>query len=360
MKKDVVYIFRKWPLDSLELRLSLRSLKNIEYRDVYVIWDKPKWLQNVIHIPYIDQSNDKSLNALNKIKEICKTEWVSEDFILMNDDFYALRKTKVEYRHQWTIKKHIDRIVQQWQSGSKYFIGLLQTAWLFPDGLDYSLHRPMIYNKELFLKMVDKYNFSHWMLIRNIYWNEYNVGWKEVWDLKIEKYRDIGNEEWLSSWDDCILDPNFIEFMLGIFPYQSIYEFYNINENNMLAKANYNITIDWVIYNKGVTYQINPWVQGKHPMTWKDYFDIIEQKEVKKVVEQPKKEVKAVEKQEEVSSDIVQEELEEDKIDGVVDTSIDTENIDVLVGLLRDNWIFAQKGWKLATLQKKCKEAGLI
>jgi hypothetical protein len=62
--------------------------------------------------------------------------------------------------------------------------------------------------------------------------------------LKIQKYRDVGNEEWLSSDDDCIQDPKFIDFMLDKFPEKSIYEFYNINENTMLAKANFNITID--------------------------------------------------------------------------------------------------------------------
>jgi len=61
-----------------------------------------------------------------------------------------------------------------------------------------------------------------------------------------------------SSNDDIVRQQEFMDTMLNHFPEKSIYEFYNINENNMLARANYNITIAGVVYTKGIEYEINP------------------------------------------------------------------------------------------------------
>jgi hypothetical protein len=92
---DVVYILREWYSDCLELRYSLRSLENIEHWKVFFIWWCPWWAKNIVHIKAADPYQVKSLNALHKIKIACSDERISDDFILMNDDFYITRPTNI-------------------------------------------------------------------------------------------------------------------------------------------------------------------------------------------------------------------------------------------------------------------------
>ena len=51
---DIYYPVIKSVNDNAELRFSLRSLKNIEHGNVYIVGYKPLWVKNVIHLPYND------------------------------------------------------------------------------------------------------------------------------------------------------------------------------------------------------------------------------------------------------------------------------------------------------------------
>lgn len=90
---DVVYILGSGSLvKNEEIRYSLRSLERnmLDIADVYIVGEKPEFLKDFIHIPSQDLSPEKWRNAYKKIKIACADSRISEDFLLMNDDFFML------------------------------------------------------------------------------------------------------------------------------------------------------------------------------------------------------------------------------------------------------------------------------
>lgn len=90
---DAVYILgTDSPVENLEILYSVRSLEThmADLRNVYVVGDLPANLPGVIHVPAIDETPYKWKNAYLKIKKACEIPELSEEFLLMNDDFYML------------------------------------------------------------------------------------------------------------------------------------------------------------------------------------------------------------------------------------------------------------------------------
>lgn len=90
---DAVYILGTGSLvGDLEILYSVRSLAThmIDLRDVYVVGEKPSDLPGAIHVPAADTSKSKWENAYNKTLEACAIPELSDDFLLMNDDFFIL------------------------------------------------------------------------------------------------------------------------------------------------------------------------------------------------------------------------------------------------------------------------------
>lgn len=210
---DVVYILKE-NQENLELKYSLRSLKNLKHDRVFIVWHKPYWVQNVIHIPAEDPYKIKSLNALHKITIACKDERISEDFILMNDDFYILKPTEIKYYQRWKIIDHLEYRKQKEQENSIYCKNLKKTLELFPDWYDFSLHLPIIYNKSKFLDLFNHYDMKQGYLLRNLYCNHYWIKWKFREDIKVYDWFHI--EEWqefLSSDDNMVWNKEFLDYM---------------------------------------------------------------------------------------------------------------------------------------------------
>lgn len=91
---DILYILGKGsPRNDLELLFSLRSVKKYmgDLGRVFICGERPLWLKNVVHIPCTDPYDKHWQNAHNKIKKACENEALSEEFLLMNDDFFMLK-----------------------------------------------------------------------------------------------------------------------------------------------------------------------------------------------------------------------------------------------------------------------------
>lgn len=232
---DIVYPLIATKDDNTELRYSLRSLKNINHWNIFVVWHKPKRIQNVNHIEYVDNNPIKVMNVIEKLKIVCNDDRISDDFILMNDDFFILEPTEIQYYHQWTISDHILRRQDEWLWFSNYFEWIVKTQSHFENGLDYELHIPFIYNKKKLLNLFEKYDFSDWLLIRNMYWNEYKVWGKFIEDVKHRNWKWFIKEEnqiYISSNDKSLRDKKFSEFIYNWFSEPSCYEslFYIYNK----------------------------------------------------------------------------------------------------------------------------------
>lgn len=228
---DIVYILRPWYDNCLELRFSLRSLANIKHDKVFIVGYKPEWCENVIHIPAEDPYSVKSLNALHKITIACEDKRISDDFILMNDDFYICKPTEIKYYNQWTIEEHLqDKINRLWNS--KYIQNIRKTLNIFPEWLDFSLHIPIIYNKEKFLKLWDKYDKNEWYLLRNLYCNEYWVKSEYRQDYKIRNLKELVKDDqtFISNDDALIVNEEFREYLYNKFPNVSKYEHQDIED----------------------------------------------------------------------------------------------------------------------------------
>jgi len=90
---DAVYILGNGSLaNNDEIRISLRSLEKymLDLGNVYIIGELPDFAKNVIHLPSKDYSVDKWKNAYNKVKNACQIDDLSDEFLLMNDDFFML------------------------------------------------------------------------------------------------------------------------------------------------------------------------------------------------------------------------------------------------------------------------------
>jgi hypothetical protein len=146
---DYAYICRSG--DNEELRYSLRSVaKNAPAGRVWLVGGKPDWYTGDF-IP-VQSTSSKYSNARNNLEAIVNSKEISENFVLMNDDFYFMKKVdKVDMFHGGRL---IDKIRRYRQiSPSNGYNQMLITTHRrlvrsgVRDPMDYELHVPMPMDK---------------------------------------------------------------------------------------------------------------------------------------------------------------------------------------------------------------------
>ncbi|MFG6605268.1 hypothetical protein ACGYLM_01475 [Sulfitobacter sp. 1A10445] len=225
---DVVYILgtgSKW--NDNELRYSLRSLQYIGHNRVFIVGECPDWVVNVCHVPAGDiHGEQKQRNALHKLNTAITAD-VSDDFILMNDDFFALQPMKPTYQYRQTLKEAL-----QGDAGGVYLEAIENTHAMFPDGLDYSLHTPFVYNKAKLAEAIEACG-DRPMLLRTVYGNLHSIGGEKMDDVKIHTARDFSlfwhvtgfdGLDSISTSDETVLSKTFQEWIAARFPEPCVYE----------------------------------------------------------------------------------------------------------------------------------------
>ena len=227
---DYVYVCR--PGDNEELRYSIRStVANLPPGRIWVVGGKPDWYTG--DYIYVEQVGVGHANVWKQLNVVCKTEEISDDFVLMNDDFFTIKRLDtVEHFHSGTIQETLENYYETEQNNYGYQRMFNRTQnYLSRTGirnpLDYELHVPMPMNKAKLLEVLN-YKTLH----RSTYGNVYNVGGTKTYDVKVYsttelkgKFHDLVKEDlnYLSSHDsnfDFILD-----FILkDMFPNPSQYE----------------------------------------------------------------------------------------------------------------------------------------
>jgi hypothetical protein len=160
---DFVYICKDGVNE--ELKYSIRSVvESFPETNIWVVGGKPDWYTgNYIKV---EQKESKYKNAVKNLETICLAQEISESFILMNDDFYIIKK--IDGNSQYTRKL----------SGTYKKLKALG----FENPLDYELHVPMIMEKEklkIVLELLDQF------LWRSIYGNKFDVGGTQMEDVKV-------------------------------------------------------------------------------------------------------------------------------------------------------------------------------
>lgn len=178
--------------DHLELRYTLRSIeKHLSgYRNIYIVGYKPEWLQNVIHIDHKDaiKPEYKERNIYHKILAACNDEWVSEEFIMFNDDFFLLQEcSAVNYPFYYygTIEEKRQRISQT----NPYRYTLENTVKVLgKDSLNYEVHAPIRFDKQSFMEVIEALDWKDRVFgfgFRAVYCNKLNVPGEYITDIKI-------------------------------------------------------------------------------------------------------------------------------------------------------------------------------
>lgn len=210
---DFVYLCRNG--NNEELRYSIRSVyKHVDSPKIWVVGGKPSWYTG--NYAKSDQSGDKYKNVINSLNTIVNNESISDDFILMNDDFYIIKPIKkIQTYHGGKFKNKVDLFSKN--ARSSYYTSLLKNTMTelknagIEDPLDYAIHVPIELNKEKLSTVINP-NVS----IRTIYGNLFNVGGIEIDDVKFHRVAtrkwaknpdlDTINFEYLSTSDDSFLE----------------------------------------------------------------------------------------------------------------------------------------------------------
>ncbi len=174
---DVVYICRGG--ENEELRYSIRSVeKNLPHADIWVVGGRPRWYSGkYIKVP---QNGSKFQNAKANMQAISESKDISDNFILMNDDFFILKPVgEVKYYYSGPLAEKIE-YYESVHPRSRYTNLLKKSMEALQlngvsDPKDYALHVPFIMNKEK-LKEILRMDIS-WRLA---YGNIYKVGGDRV------------------------------------------------------------------------------------------------------------------------------------------------------------------------------------
>lgn len=185
---NVVYALGKGSvLRDFELRMSLRSVEKYlsGYGEVWIIGERPEWLQNINHKPLSDISKISDFNIMRKIQVACQTAEISDDFIFFNDDHYLLQPFEAAtfpYFHEGSLDAYVaNRQKDSYGKRAANTLKFLKDNKLPTKHFD--SHMPIIYNKELFLKHV--VNAVDWankdgFIIKSLYANALNIEGEEA------------------------------------------------------------------------------------------------------------------------------------------------------------------------------------
>ena len=227
---DIVYVCREG--ENEELRYSIRSVvENLEScSKVWVVGSKPDWYTGNF-IP-VENISDKFTNIRNCIKIACETDDISDDFVLMNDDFFILRKlNSVSLYHGGLLfNRYQTHTAMMGPNG--YAKLLLRTHEVLrkegvAEPLNYDLHTPMVINKTNMLSVVDQ-PYS----IRSYYGNKFNIDGELLEDVKLyngRKTSTIDMSTFMSTEDRSF--PVVKDYLEDLFPEPSIYEHPTLDSN---------------------------------------------------------------------------------------------------------------------------------
>lgn len=181
---DLVYICRDG--DNEELRYSIRSaVANLPHDNIWVFGGKPDWyIGNYVRLK---QNGLKYDNARSNLAAICRHYDVSDDFVLMNDDFFTIRPVdKVVPLHRGTLQEHLDMI--HVNMGYRSLVEeTLDTLVNMKSRnlLSYELHVPMVMNKKNLGRIIGLPG-----LWRSLYGNLYDIGGEQFADVKVHNTVD--------------------------------------------------------------------------------------------------------------------------------------------------------------------------
>lgn len=236
VKKDIVYILgdgSKW-YDN-EIKYSIRSVeKNLKnYGRIFIVGKWPRHIDSkkVTYIEARDPGTHKLLNAIHKISIACHDKRLSQEFILMNDDFFVLKEVEeIKGLDMGTLEQAVEN--HKTKAGYYYKATKETDEYLKAKGIEkpmsYELHYPMVLDKDKFLEVTeDLYLNQKPLLFRSVYGNLCKIPTTYADDVKIyalEEIAKVENEEIVSTDNRVCLEKEMQKWLGDKFPKKSKYE----------------------------------------------------------------------------------------------------------------------------------------
>lgn len=228
---DVVYPVKEKNWE--ELKYSLRSLKHTNHENVFIVGDLPDYVNkdSVIHVP-MDDLDDPTLSVVNKIKKVIEDPRLSDNFILMNDDFYFLEDQEIKHYNNGELKRHADKRNDMYGRMYRNAARILKKSFKIRNPLSYELHYPLLINKKSFIRIFNRVRIED-TVWRSIYGNAAKLKSEkpdiktlnEIKDFKFYNRKDFDimkENKFISS--PSTVPSEFKKFIQKKFPQKSIYE----------------------------------------------------------------------------------------------------------------------------------------
>ncbi|MBQ1308109.1 MAG: hypothetical protein IIY54_10595 [Ruminococcus sp.] len=229
-KMDVVYFVREG--ENEELRYSLRSIeRNLPHRKVWIIGGKPDDINPDEFIRIPQDGNDTKWNKVRANLELVAThDGITEDFVLMNDDFFVNRRTEeLPPAYRGTLRQHYEAIERQHHGTTAYSIELRRTERALEEAgkttISYELHIPIIINRKKLLETVRAFPNAHGT--RTLYGNMHRIGGTQEKDVKIYPFSTtMPDDAWrfISSDDNTWGDTSLTRYIQQRYPEKSRFE----------------------------------------------------------------------------------------------------------------------------------------
>lgn len=196
--------------ENRELRYALRSLeKHFDYRHIWIVGSWPRWLNRAHeHLTTIKRPtlSPKYKTTRAHYRWACQSPEVSDPWVMWNDDFYCLRRTRELRPIHRGKNSDVLKGFASWTS--KWAIGLRETDQLMRRIMprrtlyNYDLHTPLLIHKAQMLQALDLADAMkiHAPQVRTLYGNIARLGGSPMADPKL--YRPdthTAQTGWLSS-----------------------------------------------------------------------------------------------------------------------------------------------------------------
>lgn len=236
---DAVYIVGPWA-ENEQLRYSLRSLaRNMPYVDkVWIVGSAPAWVSGAAGKILLEPLDDKFDNQRQSLRAACADDRISEDFVLMADDMFALvEMDHLPVWHLGPLDLLIKRVTKRGETAenNQWVRGLVEMLsqmreWGFKNPFAYEGHNPLPFNRKRLAHLIDTATRSPFLAGCVYGATQGPVG--QLGDNV--KVGELGSREllsamvsglpFLSSEDDAFEFGNVGTFIRTIFPDPCIYE----------------------------------------------------------------------------------------------------------------------------------------
>lgn len=231
MKPDLVYVIKN-TTENEEFRYSLRSVEKHAKNcgKVITIGGKVDGIVTDINIPLRQVGTTKYDRVNTTLKEICLNPLISDNFILMNDDFFLMEDidmSKLKTYYRCSLQEYLEILVIN-KARSEYS-GRLARAGMALETLNldtkcYELHVPMLFNKHKLLEVFGV--FTGFTGTRTLYGNYHKIKAIKSDDCKIFTKGDDFRKDlpWLSTTDASFRLGKVGEYIRSSFPNKSRFE----------------------------------------------------------------------------------------------------------------------------------------